>query len=62
MNNEKALRSKDQKLTAWQLTDDETVGFARRSLIGDSDPVSGVVLPPDGQLCLANSREKAVCL
>ena len=42
--------SRDKKLIAWELTDDETVGYARWSCIDLSDTVSDVVLLSDGRL------------
>jgi len=54
--------SRDKKLIAWELTDDETVGYARRSLNGHSDAVSDAVLSSDGQFCLSSSWDKTMRL
>merc|ERR1712085_207462 len=55
--------SRDKKLMIWELTPDgETVGYARKSLGGHSEPVASCTLSSDGQFALSGSWDKTMRL
>jgi len=60
--------SRDKKLMIWELTpqgqDEEgtSIGYARKSLTGHSEPVSSVTLSSDGQFALSGSWDKTMRL
>jgi guanine nucleotide-binding protein subunit beta-2-like 1 protein len=54
--------SRDKTLIAWQLTRDESYGFAKTCLTGHNHFVSDVVVSSDGQFALSGSWDKTLRL
>jgi len=56
--------SRDKKVFVWELTPEAegSIGYARRSLNGHSEPVSEIVLSSDGQFGLSSSWDKTMRL
>jgi len=57
--------SRDKKLMIWEMTagqDEDSIGYARKSLSGHSEPVASVTLSSDGQFALSGSWDKTMRL